>query len=88
MIDKGTKYLRVLIIDASNGFYRINKYPVGAFYGPVDLGIHLAYKHNSLRYKPAGTGSASLHSILIGLAPYDFTKLASPGKIYDMASPY
>jgi glyceraldehyde-3-phosphate dehydrogenase (ferredoxin) len=48
MIDKGTEYLRVLMIDASNGFYRINKYPVGAFYGPVDLGIHLAYKHNSL----------------------------------------
>ena len=41
-------YLRVLMIDASNGYYRINKYPVGSFFGPVDLGIHLAYKHNSL----------------------------------------
>lgn len=48
MADKETEYLRALMIDASNGFYRINKYPVGAFYGPVDLGIHLAYKHNSL----------------------------------------
>jgi len=48
MAEKKTKNLRVLMIDASNGFYRINKYPVGAFYGPVDLGIHLAYKHNSL----------------------------------------
>jgi glyceraldehyde-3-phosphate dehydrogenase (ferredoxin) len=48
MSEKRTENLRVLMIDASNGFYRINKYPVGGFYGPVDLGIHLAYKHNSL----------------------------------------
>jgi glyceraldehyde-3-phosphate dehydrogenase (ferredoxin) len=48
MAEKRTENLRVLMIDASNGFYRINKYPVGSFYGPVDLGIHLAYKHNSL----------------------------------------
>lgn len=41
-------HLRVLMIDASNGYYRINKYPVGSFFGPVDLGIHLAHKHNSL----------------------------------------
>lgn len=36
------------MIDASNAYYRINKYPLGSFFGPVDLGIHLAYKHNSL----------------------------------------
>lgn len=48
MIEKTNTYLRVLMIDASNGFYRINKYPVGSFFGPVDLGIHLAFKHNSL----------------------------------------
>jgi len=41
-------FLKVLMIDASNGYYRINKYPVGSFFGPVDLGIHLAHKHNSL----------------------------------------
>ncbi|MDR4987514.1 MAG: hypothetical protein RG741_01590, partial [Bacteroidales bacterium] len=41
-------YLRALMIDASTGYYRINKYPVGPFFGPVDLGIHLAHKHNSL----------------------------------------
>ncbi len=41
-------HLRVLMIDASNGYYRINKYQVGSFFGPVDLGIHLSYKHNSL----------------------------------------
>jgi glyceraldehyde-3-phosphate dehydrogenase (ferredoxin) len=48
MTEQRTENLRALMIDASNGFYRINKYPVGTFYGPVDLGIHLAYKHNAL----------------------------------------
>lgn len=40
--------LKVLIVDAGTGFYRIAKYPLGAFYGPVDLGLHLSGKHNSL----------------------------------------
>lgn len=48
MTEQTKTYLRVLMIDASNGYYRINKYPIGSFFGPVDLGIHLAYKHNSL----------------------------------------
>lgn len=40
--------LKVLMIDASNSYYRINRYKVGDFFGPVDLGIHLAHKYNSL----------------------------------------
>lgn len=48
MMEHKETHLRVLMIDASNGYYRINKYPVGSFFGPVDLGIHLAHKHNSL----------------------------------------
>jgi len=40
--------LKVLMIDAFKGYYRINRYPVGDFFGPVDLGIHLAHKYNSL----------------------------------------
>jgi glyceraldehyde-3-phosphate dehydrogenase (ferredoxin) len=45
--------LKILMLDASNGFYRMKRYQVGDFFGPVDLGIHLAYKHNSLNI---GTG--------------------------------
>ncbi|MFO7573738.1 MAG: aldehyde ferredoxin oxidoreductase N-terminal domain-containing protein [Bacteroidales bacterium] len=48
MMEQKDTHLRVLMIDASNGYYRINKYPVGSFFGPVDLGIHLSHKHNSL----------------------------------------
>lgn len=40
--------LRVLMLDAGTGFYQMKRYRVGDFFGPVDLGIHLAHKHNSL----------------------------------------
>ena len=39
---------KVLFVDAGTGFYRIAKYPVGDFFGPVDLGLHLAGRFNSL----------------------------------------
>jgi glyceraldehyde-3-phosphate dehydrogenase (ferredoxin) len=35
------KHLKVLHIDASSAFYRIERFPVGPFWGPVDLGLHL-----------------------------------------------
>lgn len=40
--------LKVLMVDAGVGFYRMQRYRVGDFFGPVDLGIHLAFKHNAL----------------------------------------
>jgi len=39
---------KVLFADVATGFYRIGRYPLDAFYGPVDLGLHLAGKFNSL----------------------------------------
>jgi len=45
--------LRALMVDAKSAFYRINRYRVGDFFGPVDLGLHLAGKHNCLNI---GTG--------------------------------
>lgn len=42
-----------MIIDASTGFYRIKRYNLGDFYGPVDLGLHLSSRLNSLNI---GTG--------------------------------
>ena len=52
--------LKVLMLDASNGFYRLQRYRVDDFFGPVDLGIHLAFKHNALSI---GAG------LLVGSAP-------------------
>ena len=40
--------IKALLLNAESGFYRLRRYPVGDFFGPVDLGIHLAYKYNSL----------------------------------------
>lgn len=42
------QHLKVLLLDVSNGFYRLQRYRVGEFFGPVDLGIHLAQKYNGL----------------------------------------
>ncbi len=41
-------FLKVLLVDAGTGFYKIKKYKVGDFFGPVDLGLHLSGKLNSL----------------------------------------
>lgn len=44
---------KVLLLDASTGFYRMRRYKVGDFFGPVDIGLHVSGKHNSLNF---GTG--------------------------------
>ena len=44
---------RVLFIDPSTGFYRLRRYPVGTYFGPVDLGIHLSDRWRCLNF---GTG--------------------------------
>ena len=41
-------HLKVLFVAADSGFYRIKRYPLGDFFGPVDLGLHLAGRYNSL----------------------------------------
>jgi glyceraldehyde-3-phosphate dehydrogenase (ferredoxin) len=46
-------HLKVLCIDASNAFYRINRFNIGESFGPVDLGHYLSNKYNSLNI---GTG--------------------------------
>lgn len=46
-------FIKVLMIDASTGFYKMQRYPLGKYYGPVDVGFHLSGVHNSLTI---GTG--------------------------------
>jgi len=45
--------LKVLLVDASNGFYKVRRYKVGDYFGPVDLGIHMSDNYRSLNI---GTG--------------------------------
>ncbi|NLH12431.1 MAG: aldehyde ferredoxin oxidoreductase [Holophagae bacterium] len=44
---------KVLLVDAETGYYRLQRYRVGDFFGPVDLGLHLAGRVGSLNI---GTG--------------------------------
>lgn len=44
---------KVLLVDAASGFYKMQHYKLGDFFGPVDLGLHLAGQHNTLNI---GTG--------------------------------
>ena len=37
-------YLRVLMVDADSAFYRTNRFRVGDFFGPVDLGLIFGWK--------------------------------------------
>ena len=46
-------YLRSLIVDVNSSFYRINRYNIGEFFGPIDLGLHLTRRYDSLNI---GTG--------------------------------
>jgi glyceraldehyde-3-phosphate dehydrogenase (ferredoxin) len=45
--------IRVLMIDANTGFYKLTKYTLGKYFGPVDIGFHLSSQYNSLTI---GTG--------------------------------
>ncbi len=46
-------FLKTLIVDANTGFYKSKRHTVGNFFGPVDLGLDLSGKYNSLNF---GTG--------------------------------
>ncbi len=40
--------LKTLMLDASTGYYKVLRHRVGDFFGPVDLGLHLSHKHDTL----------------------------------------
>ena len=40
--------LRVLLVDPATGFYRLRRYRLGEYFGPVDLGLHIADRYRSL----------------------------------------
>ncbi len=46
--DNMDSHQKVLFIDANTAYYRVNRYPLDDFFGPVDLGLHLAGKFNTL----------------------------------------
>src|SRR5512136_2508694 len=43
-------FQRVLLVDPASGFYKIRKYHFDRYFGPVDLGIHMATEYRSLNF--------------------------------------
>ena len=41
-------HLKTLIVDAHTSFYRMERFMLGDFWGPIDLGLFLSGKYNSL----------------------------------------
>ncbi len=86
-----TIHQRVLLVDASTGFYRTKKYGFDRYYGPVDLGIHLASRHRSLNF---GVGifagsifPGSNRLVVTGFSPcwqgYYVSSMGGAGLVFD-----
>jgi len=41
-------YQKVLLVDCETSFYKIFRFKVGDFFSPVDLGLYLTGRYNSL----------------------------------------
>ncbi len=41
---------KALYIDSSTGFYKVRRYKVGEYFGPVDLGLHISGRTQSLNF--------------------------------------
>ena len=41
---------KLLFVDASSGFYRVKRYKLGDYFGPVDLGLHVSGRTMSLNF--------------------------------------
>ncbi|MDD2198278.1 MAG: aldehyde ferredoxin oxidoreductase N-terminal domain-containing protein [Bacteroidales bacterium] len=83
--------LKTLMIDTSSGFYKLLHYNIGKFWGPVDLGLHLAHKNNSLNI---GTGllsgsifPGSNRMVFTGISPswhgFYISSMGGAGLVFD-----
>ncbi len=79
------------MVDANSSFYKVLRHDIGKFWGPVDLGLHLAYKHNSLNI---GTGllagsifPGSNRLIFTGISPcwhgFYISSMGGAGLVFD-----
>jgi len=83
---------KVLFLDAGTAFYRINRFAVGdPFFGPVDLGLHLSGKYNSLNIG-AGLLAASIFPgsnrlVFTGFSPcwggFYISSMGGAGLVFD-----
>ncbi|MEI6208887.1 MAG: aldehyde ferredoxin oxidoreductase N-terminal domain-containing protein [Desulfuromonadales bacterium] len=82
---------KVLFVDAATGFYRTAKYGFERYFGPVDLGIHLAVEYRSLNF---GVGifagsifPGSNRLVVTGFSPcwqgYYISSMGGAGLVFD-----
>jgi len=82
---------KVLFVDAGSGYYRLAKYSIADFFGPVDLGLHLSGRLNSLNIGvglfagPILPGSNRL--VLTGFSPcwggFFVSSMGGAGLVFD-----
>jgi glyceraldehyde-3-phosphate dehydrogenase (ferredoxin) len=84
-------FQKVLLVDAGSGYYRLNRYKVGNFFGPVDLGLHLAGRYQSLNF---GVGllagsvfPGSNRMVFTGFSPcwggFSISSMGGAGLVFD-----
>jgi glyceraldehyde-3-phosphate dehydrogenase (ferredoxin) len=83
--------LKVLFIDACTGYYQMKRYPIGSFFGPIDLGFHLAANYDTFNI---GTGlfagsilPGSNRLFFVGYSPcwhnYYVSSMGGAGLVFD-----
>ncbi|MCG6893063.1 MAG: aldehyde ferredoxin oxidoreductase [Desulfobacteraceae bacterium] len=84
-------FQRVLLVDPSTGFYKIKKYGFDRYFGPVDLGIHLAVEYHSLNFG-VGVFAGSIFPgsnrlVVTGFSPcwqgYYISSMGGAGLVFD-----
>jgi glyceraldehyde-3-phosphate dehydrogenase (ferredoxin) len=86
-----TVHQKVLFVDTATGYYRLVRFPLGDFFGPVDLGLHLSGKHNSLNIGVgllAGSIFAGSNRLIVtGFSPcwtgFYVSSLGGAGLVFD-----
>ncbi len=84
-------FQRVLMVDATTGFYKMRKYGFDRYFGPVDLGIHMTEAYGSLNF---GVGifagsifPGSNRLIVTGFSPcwqgYYISSMGGAGLVFD-----
>src|SRR5664279_1263436 len=84
-------FQRVLLVDPATGFYKTKKYGFDRYFGPVDLGIHLAEEYRSLNF---GVGifagsifPGSNRLVVTGFSPcwqgYYISTMGGAGLVFD-----
>ncbi len=84
-------FQRVLLVNPATGFYKIKKYGFDRYFGPVDLGIHLAAEQRSLNFG-VGVFAGSIFPgsnrlVVTGFSPcwqgYYISSMGGAGLVFD-----